>query len=225
MSITNNPSLKSTLNGVLHNINQLSDEQLMNEFNSCYNGAVGRAVMEGYSWIEEELERRHCAGIRVWLDHELNKATFMLHGIISNKILGYQTYNPSSKSKKTNDPEEARYYTYQPSHKVTGEYAVFGLEYIENRGTLFVTEGIFEATRLIGLGFDAIAILTSNPPKNLITQLHTITDNIIWCGDNDKAGKSSRLAKYPHLVFDKDLDEVEEKELISAIKELTNLNY
>lgn len=170
--------------------------------------------------ITEELIRRHAGCINSYTDLEENKATFLLYGILSKKLLGYQVYNPNSLNKKTNIPREARYYTYQRSSKETSEYAIFGLEYINNRDKLFVTEGIFEASRLISLGFDAIAILTSNPPKNLITQLFTINKNIIWCGDNDKAGRSSRLAMFEHLYFDKDLDEVEEKTLLESIKRL-----
>ena len=170
--------------------------------------------------IFNELKRRHAENIKCHIDYENNVATFYLHGILSKRLLGYQVYNPNTTNKKSNDARLSRYFTHQSSFKETGEYAVFGLEYINNRDKLFVTEGIFEASRLISLGFDAIAILTSNPPKNLITQLFTINKNIIWCGDNDKAGKTSRLAQFMHLYFDRDLDEVDEKTLLSAIERL-----
>lgn len=168
--------------------------------------------------MHTELMRRHVGKVRAVVDDKENVATFYLHGVLSNKILGYQVYNPKSTCKKSNIPRDSRYYTYQTSHKITGEYAIFGLEYIERRGILFVTEGIFEACRLINLGYDAVAILTSNPPTSLITQLFTISDTIVWCGDNDKAGKSSTLAKFPHMYFDVDLDEVDAYTLDKSIE-------
>lgn len=169
--------------------------------------------------IFNELKRRFADKINCHVDSVNNVATFYLHGIITKKILGYQVYDPKSINKKRNDLGNSRYFTYMPSYKKTGEYAIFGLEYLENRDKLFVTEGIFEACRLISLGFDAIAILSSDVPKGFVSQLLTLNENIIWCGDNDKAGNNSNMKIFKRMCFDKDLDEVDEETLINAIKE------
>lgn len=171
--------------------------------------------------IIDELQRRHVGKVKCYIDEVNGTATFYLHGILSKKILGYQIYNPKSSHKKTNINGESRYYTYQPSYKETGEYALFGLEYIEGRDTLFLTEGIFEACRLINLGYDALAIIGSDLPPNVITQLYTLNDNIVWCGDNDAAGHKSNLNQFKRMYFDVDLDEVDLYTLQNKLMEFT----
>ena len=162
------------------------------------------------------------------LDYENDVVTFMLYGIgdfIINrtniKPLGYQVYRYKITQKKTNDPMNSRYFTYQAKCSVINDVVVFGLERLDNNSEfLFITEGIFEAVNLHRLGYSAIAVLTSAPNKRLKKLLPYLAKKTIWCGDNDTAGNNSWLARACdyRLVFDSDLDETPDIEIISKIK-------
>lgn len=163
------------------------------------------------------------------LDTENNIVTFMLYGVadfIINKSnikpLGYQAYRYKIAQKKTNDPKNSRYFTYQPKCSVINDVVVFGLERLTETQNLFITEGIFEAVNLHRLGYSAIAVLTSDPNKRLKELLPYLAKKTIWCGDNDKAGNNSWLSRACdyRLVLDKDLDEVNDSEIIKKIHEL-----
>ena len=155
--------------------------------------------------------------------------TFMLYGVAdflinrtNIKPLGYQTYRQDITAKKTNDPKNSRYFTYQPKCSVINDVVVFGLERLTETQNLFITEGIFEAVNLHRLGYSAIAVLTSDPNKRLKELLPYLAKKTIWCGDNDKAGNNSWLAKVCdyRLVLYKDLDETPDIEVISKINDL-----
>lgn len=45
--------LSELLNNVLSSVAKLSDEELQAEFDACRNGSVGRAILEGQSFMEE----------------------------------------------------------------------------------------------------------------------------------------------------------------------------
>lgn len=45
--------LSEILNNVLSSIAELSDAELQAEFDACKNGSVGRAILEGQSFMEE----------------------------------------------------------------------------------------------------------------------------------------------------------------------------
>lgn len=168
--------------------------------------------------IHEELSRRWVKTVRVFVDEASCTATFLLYGLFTQKLLGYQTYNPKSLAKKVNDPRLSRYYTYQPRVKQSGDYAVFGTEYVQGSDLLFVTEGIFEAVRLLEMGYDAIAILCSSPPEELVTELHRRWERVVWCGDNDPAGNKSSMAKNSlRMYFEEDLDETDQSTLLERL--------
>lgn len=153
--------------------------------------------------------------------------TFMLYGVAdflinrtNIKPLGYQTYRQDVTTKKTNNPKNSRYFTYQPKCSVINDVVVFGLERLfVTPDYLFITEGIFEAVNLHRLGHSAIAVLTSDPNKRLRELLPYLAKKTIWCGDNDKAGNNSWLSKACdyRLVFDTDLDETPDDEILSKI--------
>lgn len=173
--------------------------------------------------IDKELERRWVNRVKVFVDRDNCRATFLLYGLKSERLLGYQTYNPKSLDKKSNDPLNGRYFTYQPRTKHSGDYAVFGSEYVEGRDIVFITEGIFEAVRLIEMGYDAIAVLCSSPPEGMVREIHRRWKKVVWCGDNDKAGNSSSLVdNSERMCFNKDLDEVDEQTLVSEISKFFN---
>ena len=174
--------------------------------------------------IHTELLRRHYNYNKfvVWIDTNSNLATFPLYDTVG-RLVGYQQYNPSTQEKKSNDPKFSRYFTYHRGVTDTGYGVVWGLDNIQNHnGTLFVTEGVFEAARLLSLGYDAVAILTSCPPRITITQLYGLGyHTLVWCGDNDDAGRRSKVIKMVDgvLQFDVDLDEVEEYELLENLND------
>lgn len=161
------------------------------------------------------------------LDFENEIVTFMLYGVadfIINrdniKPLGYQQYRHLVSEKKTNDPGNSRYFTYQPKCSVINDVVVFGLESLKTKPeNLFITEGIFEAVNLHRLGYPAIAVLTSDPNKRLKKLLPYLAHKTTWCGDNDKAGNNSWLARAcdSRLVLDSDLDETPDVEIIYKI--------
>ena len=163
--------------------------------------------------IIDEVNRRHRPPhvTNIWYDIDKCLATFPLYDV-NGRLTGYQQYNPTTTEKKTNDPRSSRYFTYQPPVKNTGWPVCWGLEYIEHRDTLFITEGVFEAMRLIGMGYDAVAILTSNPHPLMVTQLYGLGyTRIVWCGDNDDAGRKSKIIPTVDdvMFFEKDIDELE----------------
>lgn len=173
--------------------------------------------------ILKELERRGVRTVKVFVDEVECKATFLLYGLKSQRLLGYQTYNPKSLEKKVNDPLGGRYFTYQPRTKSSGDYAVFGSEYTKGSEVVFITEGVFEAVRLIEMGYDSIAVLCSSPPEGMVRELHRRWKRVVWCGDNDKAGNNSSLVdNSERMCFNEDLDEVDEQTLVREISKFFN---
>lgn len=111
-------------------------------------------------------------------------ATFICYNL-SGQIVGWQRYSPNRKSLCSNDPE-GRYYSYRsPSH-----ISIFGLEtYSLNSKCIFVTEGIFDCTRLTKRGATAFALLTNSPNSSMLNFLACLPQNIIAICDNDKGGE------------------------------------
>ena len=139
------------------------------------------------------------------LDEENQVLTVYLHNL-SEQLTGYQQYRPNQQSKRANDPKEARYFTYtSPGHN-----AVWGLETLD-RGMpyCFVVEGIFKASMLHILGFNAIAVLTSSPSKSLLNWLYAMPYTFIAIGDPDEAGERLIRKVGKGAVSVKDLDELE----------------
>lgn len=161
---------------------------------------------------------------RVSICENEKSATFVLYNPTNKKLRGYQKYNPFNTSKKMNDVENGRYYTYQPKVKGVGDSAVFGLEYCDNveGNLLFVTEGVFDAVRILNEGHNAIAILSSDASRYLLKELEGLGGEVVWCGDDDDAGNRSnmnRIAKH-RMCFDVDIDEVGEARLKDTINAL-----
>lgn len=139
------------------------------------------------------------------LDEDNQILTVYLHNL-SGQLVGYQQYNPNQTSKRTNDPKDARYFTY-----VTPGYTgVWGLELLDpDMPYCFVVEGIFKASMLHVLGFNAIAILTSSPSKSLLNWLYAMPYTFIAIGDPDEAGERLIRKVGKGAVSVKDLDELE----------------
>lgn len=133
---------------------------------------------------------------------------------LSGQFSGFQQYRPLVDSKGLNDPREARYFTYSQR----GVNACWGLETLDPlKKDLYLVEGIFKASALHMLGYNALALLTSNP-KPMRSWLHTLNHNLIGIGDNDKAGKGMMRIAGKGFQSELDLDEYSLVELESLIK-------
>ena len=149
------------------------------------------------------------------LDERNQILTVYLHNL-SGQLVGYQRYNPNSEDKRTNIPKDARYFT----HRTSGQHAVWGLETLNTQlSDCFVVEGIFKASALHRLGFNAIAVLCNNP-KPLKSWLFALPYRLIAIGDNDDAGRKLIDAIGLGTRFEKDLDEYSLSELKLCVDQL-----
>ena len=162
-------------------------------------------------------------------DKEEDVAYFPLYNM-SGKFVGYQRYFPKSEKGTISnkiDNKLKKYYTYvtkeNPEKKIN-QIAVYGLQSLDNRMYMFVTEGIFDINKIINLGEPGIAVLM-NDPKLLKPWLKALQKKVIVIADNDQAGnKLKRIAnkvynppKQFHDVGDMSQEEV--NNFIKSIKE------
>lgn len=137
---------------------------------------------------------------------------------LSGEFSGFQQYRPTVESKRLNDPRESRYFTYSQR----GVNACWGLETLDPlKRDLYLVEGIFKASALHMIGYNALALLTANP-KPMKSWLHTLNHNLIGIGDNDKAGKGMVNIAGKGFQSELDLDEYSLTELESVIKNWRN---
>lgn len=148
---------------------------------------------------------------KIYYDEDEKIATFQLWNF-SGKFVGYQQYRSNIvEKKKKNDPASGRYFTYLP-RETDG---IFGLDQInyEDRN-LYIVEGIFKASVLHRLGYNAIAVLTSTPKRlKPWFRILKVTWNLIAIGDNDSAGR--RLINIVGNGFQSpiDLDEMSDEDI------------
>jgi hypothetical protein len=113
---------------------------------------------------------------RVWVNEEDRVATFPLWNL-SGQMVGYQAYRPDADKMQKND-EKGRYYTYRgnkhyPKHSKT--VAVWGMESWSLSDTLFLTEGVFDATRITYWNVSAVALLSNHPNSSLRAWLKIVS--------------------------------------------------
>ena len=148
------------------------------------------------------------------LDMSDNVLTVYLSNL-SGQFVGFQQYRPEVESKRLNDPREARYFTYSQR----GVNACWGIETLDrSKPDLYLVEGIFKASALHMLGYNAFALLTANP-KPMKSWLHTLPFNLIGVGDGDKAGAGMVRIAGKGFQSELDLDEYSLEELDVLIKE------
>lgn len=146
---------------------------------------------------------------------------------LSGQCVGYQRYNPGQPKRDVQDPGKQKYYSYitKPCASNTSELAVFGLETVTwTDSILFLTEGIFDCSRLHWHGLPAIAILGNNP-KHLRAWLSTLPSQKIVCVQGDKAGQS--LASYGDQAIllgeDKDVGNLSDEEFHFTFQKWLNV--
>jgi hypothetical protein len=135
---------------------------------------------------------------------------------LSGQAVGWQTYTPSQPKKEVGDPRLQKYFSWvtKPCASKNSELAVFGLETVNwSDNVLFLTEGIFDASRLHWHGLPAVACLTSNP-VHLMEWLFALPQSKVACVQGDAAGQ--KLAKYGNeqvwLPAGKDVSDLETSE-------------
>jgi hypothetical protein len=167
--------------------------------------------------------------IHVILDKDSNRAIFLLYNL-SGKLIGYQQYNPNQPKahfKGEAGKDVVKYYTYvskQPDRKES-ELSVWGLENIDfdKDKEIWVTEGVFDAVKLVNAGLPAIAALTSTPSKQLRQWFQITGKKIIVILDSDDAG--SKLKSIATIAYNvpkpyKDLGEMSQKEVNAFIADI-----
>lgn len=133
---------------------------------------------------------------------------------LAGQLVGFQQYRPLVDSKRLNDARDARYFTYSQR----GVNACWGLETLDpNKRDLFIVEGIFKASALHMLGYNALALLTANP-KPMKSWLRTLNHNLVGIGDGDSAGRYMAKIAGQGFQSEIDLDEYSLDELHNLIK-------
>lgn len=157
-----------------------------------------------------------------WIDGPTQLVTFPLwtpDGI----LVGYQKYDWRQPKLRSN---LGRYFTWiSPNHR---PYGIWGTEYIVQRKDepLFITEGIWDAIRVLGTGYRACAVLTATPNKQFRAWFDFITmgQNTIVLADNDdnNAGEAlKKLGQTAHTVEGgKDMNSLSPAECRDFIKEI-----
>lgn len=156
---------------------------------------------------------------RFWADDQEGVATFPLTTQLG-QMVGYQQYRPSAGKERKNHPRKGRYYTYT----IKSVRGVWGIESWRQSNTLYITEGIFGAARLTGVGCAAVALL-SNDPKHLSDWLLCVRQSrpVVAICDHGKAG--GKLAKFGHAhhqMPDKfDMDDAPQDYVVSIAREFS----
>ena len=151
----------------------------------------------------------------VIVDEEEQIATWFLFDL-TGRITGYQQYRPDSMQKKTNDPKDARYYTYVP--KMTD--AMFGLETVKiDSDPVIIVEGVFKATKLHKLGYAAIAVLTCDPKRQRpFFRILRQTRRLFAVGDPDSAGQKLVNRVKAGFCSVADLDEMSDADVTKRVE-------
>lgn len=145
------------------------------------------------------------------LDHDKIILTVYLTNLVG-QFVGFQQYRPLVQEKRVNNATLGRYFTYSQR----GVNACWGIETLDTeKEDLYLVEGLFKASALHMLGYNALALLTSNP-KPMRSWLHTLPYNLIGIGDNDAAGKYLPRIAGNRFQSERDLDEY----TLSDLKEL-----
>ena len=135
----------------------------------------------------------------VHIDYENEIVTFELRNPFTLQLSGTQKYDWKAAKEKRN-------YGKYLQHCAKGSKILFGLEYIEDYSRpIFLVEGVFDALSMRQHGFQCLALMSNNTPKDVKTYLLNLPNTIAIC-DGDSAGL--HLAKYTkrHVVCEEGED-------------------
>ena len=137
---------------------------------------------------------------------------------VEGKHTGFLRYNPDPKAGKKPHFELQRY---KPvvSHGEVGFWGLETMDLVRNNSIVFV-EGIFKAAALHKIGYNAIAVLGSDP-RRVMNEFEHIKCDKFAIGDNDDAGRkfnkwAAKCGATP-LVVERDLDEYNSLELMEVL--------
>ena len=111
------------------------------------------------------------------------RAHFLLYAL-SGKLTGYQRYNPWGKKLPHSNTlgDDAKYYTWVSS----GEVGFWGAQFYDPYcPLLFITEGIFNAVKVVNEGWPCFAMLTATPSKSAASFLNMLPNQLVIIKDND----------------------------------------
>jgi DNA primase len=173
--------------------------------------------------LYEHLKSRDCDpskyDVVVSEDHGI--ATFMLYNF-AGKVVGFQTYNPNAPKTRNNmDPRKQKYFSYHIKEGYKSTLGFFGMEtFDKTKKVVFLTEGIFDAVKVHGLGLNCLALL-SNDPKRIKTYLRTMPYHYVAICDGDKAGRKMRKMGHEYITMPegKDLGDMTQNEVEFLLKE------
>jgi len=167
--------------------------------------------------------------ISVIYDKDFNSAHFLLYNL-SGQLIGFQQYNPNKPKnhfKGEHMRDLVKYYTYisKEGRGKDSFIAVWGLENIDfdKAKEIFITEGIFDANKLVNAGVPALAVLTSTPSKSMKQWFNLLPQKIIAILDADDADsllKSTANESYVTPNPYKDLGEMPQEEVDAFVKSI-----
>jgi len=157
------------------------------------------------------------------IDEDSGAATFILYSLNGN-ILGYHQYRPFADKKNDNNPKTSKYYTY----RIKTQIPFWGAEsYYINDGPIFLTEGIFDGSRLTYRGQTCFSVLCNNPSPDLKNFFKMLPRPVVAICDNNSAGmKLKKFGDYFEVV-DKfnDLGDSDEEYVTYIIEKYRNPFY
>lgn len=141
--------------------------------------------------------------IYCWIDYEKELVSFPLFNL-TGEFIGYQRYDHSAPKIRSNN---GRYYTYigkkyRPD-KRTPPIVFWGMEYFKSaEDILFVTEGVWDAVRVIEAGYPAIAILCNDPNRQFLRWFSMVSSHLITVALLDQGIAGDMLKKSTKVSLD-----------------------
>ena len=135
-------------------------------------------------------------------DEESGTVYFRLYSP-NGKLVGMQEYRPHIQEKGGNDRgsgeswKKKRYFTIAPTNKTN---RIWGMQSVDDRKYVFLTEGIFDAAPIISFGHPALALIGSDISQDLETQLSLLRKYYIGILDNDQGGLGGGKHKIKAVV-------------------------
>lgn len=107
---------------------------------------------------------------------------------LSGKLVGFHHYNPIGYKGAGSYKAEIKKYitevTKENDNPKVRQLAVYGLHTLDERPYVFIVEGIFDAVKLMRLGYPVLAVFT-NDPKPLRNFFYLLSKRIIVIADSD----------------------------------------
>lgn len=168
--------------------------------------------------MSEHLEQRHFDTDlhKVWIDEKERCATFPLWNL-SGQMVGYQRYRPEGTKTKRRDWSSKYYPIITPEM-----FAIWGLESWHLSNTLFITEGVFNASHVTYYGHSAIAVLScslSAAQKNWLWTIRKTRPVVAICDNDDSGLMLARYGHEFHVVPEGDLGDASEEYVLNLLKE------